>query len=123
MQRVLLAFLCCAAVAAIGYWVWMDPTLLEEKSGRFAFPLLVGDGLWLVALSALLAVPGWYRLGLGLWILAVAAAGGLIVFGMHYAAFAKQVWQGPAMIAGFIVFAFIAELTRKRLADAGSGAA
>jgi len=94
----------------------MDPTPLEAKSGRFAFPLLVGDGLLLVALSALLSAPGWNRLGLALWILAVSAAGGLVVFGMHFAAVATQPWQGPGLIAGFIVFAVIAELTRKRLA-------
>ena len=96
----------------------MDPTPLEEKSGRFALPLLVGDGLWLVALSALLSAPGWNRLGLALWILSVSAAGGLVVFGMHFAAFAKEAWQGPGLIVGFIVFAVAAELTRKRLADA-----
>ena len=115
MRRVLLALVSCAAVSAIGYWVWKDPTLLEEKSGLFAFPLLVGDGILLVGVSALLAAPGWNRLGLALWILAVSAAGGLVVFGMHYAAVAKQVWQGPAMIVGFIAFAFIA--------GAGSGTA
>lgn len=115
MRRFLSMLACCAVVSAIVYVAWVDPMPLPQKTGRYALPLLIGDGFLLAALSLLLAAPGWNRLGLALWILAVSAAGGLVVFGMPHAALGPP-WQGPALIVGLALFAVAAEHTRKRLA-------
>lgn len=83
-------------------------------TARYALPLFIGDALLLLAIGQLASTP-LRGIGQLLWVLFISAGGGLIVYGLPYAANGLP-WHLPAFFAGMGLLAYAGERSRAQLA-------
>jgi hypothetical protein len=77
--------------------------------------VLILDALLVVAIGMSMQAPGWNRLGMFLWLVAITLGGSFAVYSLAFAA-KGAFWQLPAHILASGVLAYAAERSRRELA-------
>lgn len=77
--------------------------------------VLIFDALLVVAIGMSMQAPGWNRLGMFLWLVAITLGGSLAVLSLAFAA-KGSLWQLPAHIIASGALAYAAERSRQQLA-------
>lgn len=77
--------------------------------------ILILDALLVLGIGMALQAPGWNRLGMFLWLVAITLGGSLAVYSLAFAA-QGALWKLPAHILASGVLAYAAERSRQQLA-------
>jgi uncharacterized membrane protein len=78
--------------------------------------ILILDALLVVAIGMSMQAPGWNRLGMFLWLVAITLGGSFAVYSLAFAA-QGAFWQLPAYIVACGVLVYAAERSRQQLAS------
>lgn len=81
---------------------------------QWVSPILILDAVLVLGIGMGLQAPGWNRLGMALWLVAITLGGSLAVYSLAFAA-KGALWQLPAYVLASGVLAYAAERSRHQL--------